>query len=134
MRAENRGAKEDFIDVTIAIRSDAQADALEIERAGRQLRAEVKELDIENISFGASGAAPDGAKGDPVAWTELLVTLGASGGVLPTLIAAIQDWLSRHRGGSRIVVTIDGDTVELDRASQQERRELVAAFVQRHSE
>jgi hypothetical protein len=52
---------------------------------------------------------------------------------LPSLIAALKGWLSRHRGAS-ITLTIDGDTIAIEHASSEERRRLLEAFERRHVE
>ena len=49
------------------------------------------------------------------------------------LIETLRDWLGRHSGRHRISVTIDGDTIELERATAGQQRELVDAYVRRHS-
>jgi hypothetical protein len=119
--------------VTISMTPDQEADDSEIERSVRVLYRELRELDLESISYAQGSSAPSGSKGDITTWTELLVTLGSVGGVLPALFDAITGWLARQRGRNRISVTIDGDTLELDAATQEERSELIDAFVGRHS-
>jgi hypothetical protein len=63
----------------------------------------------------------------------LVVAFSASGGVFTTLVGTLRDWLDRQSGRHRISVTIDGDTIELDRASAAQRQQLLDAFVRRHS-
>jgi uncharacterized caspase-like protein len=41
------------------------------------------------------------------------------------LVGTLRDWLDRQSGRHRISVTIDGDTIELDRASAAQRQELL---------
>ena len=53
---------------------------------------------------------------------------------LATVIATVRDWLSRRSSAQAIKVTIDGDTLELDRATAAERSELIEAFVRRHQD
>jgi Effector Associated Constant Component 1 len=112
---------------------DADADAEEAERLGRQLGAELRELDVDSVQPAGERAAPDGAKGVATSLAELLVTMSGTGGVLATVVATIRDWLGRRRDAGRVVLTIDGDTLELSSASSAERTELVDAFVRRHS-
>jgi hypothetical protein len=61
------------------------------------------------------------------------VAFSASGGVFTTLVGTVRDWLDRQSGRHRISMTIDGDTIELERASAAEREELLDAFVRRQS-
>lgn len=76
---------------------------------------------------------PEGAKGGAVDWGSLLVTLSAAGGVFTLVIALTRDWLARHGGAQRIKLTIDNDTIVLDRATTEEREQLIGTWVQRHS-
>jgi hypothetical protein len=112
---------------------DPEADPEDAERATRQLRAEIDDVDWETLEVVSGPEAPDQAKGDPVTVGAFLLALSASGGVLPSLINTIRDWLGRQGGSHRIAITIDGDTIELDRASAEQQRQLVDAFVHRHS-
>ena len=64
--------------------------------------------------------------------TEWLVTLSGGGGVVAPVIGTIKAWLARGAGAHKVTVTIDGDTLELGRATDAERAEIVDAFVRRH--
>jgi hypothetical protein len=127
------GSESSVLAVHLTLEPDSQLDAEEYERMTRQLRAELKDLDVESVRLATTETAPAGAKGDPVTVGALIVALSASGGVFTTLIAALHDWLRRRSGNHRIRVTIDGDTIELERASAEREAELVDAFVRRHS-
>jgi Effector Associated Constant Component 1 len=110
---------------------DAEPDASD--RVTRQLRRELLELDVESVVSTAEGQAPSDAKGDPITIGALIVALSSSGGVLTTLIATLKEWLTRRDDGRRVSVTIAGDTIELGGTSAQERRDLIDAFIQRHT-
>lgn len=47
-------------------------------------------------------------------------------------IEAARDWLARDAAARRISVTIDGDTIVLEKASAQERSALIDAYIRRH--
>jgi hypothetical protein len=111
----------------------SDADSGEAERFGRQLRAELAQLDVDAVSPMVSAEVAQGAKGAGVDWSSLLVTLNAAGGVFTSVIAVVQDWLARHSAAQSIKITIDHDTIELGRASGQEREELISMWVRRHS-
>jgi hypothetical protein len=117
----------------LVLELDPEADSDEAERLGRQLRAELAQLDVDAVNPAVSGAVPEGAKGAAVDWGSLLVTFAAAGGVFTSLIGVARDWLARHGSAQRIAMTIDNDTIILDRASIQERQELIGAWVRRHS-
>jgi hypothetical protein len=97
----------------------------------RRLRAEIAGLEVDRIA--ASGPArPPGAKSaGPGSMSQLLVTLTASGGVLAGLVGLLSDWVGRQRG-ARLSVSIGGDQIELARATSDEQRQLVQAFLTRH--
>ena len=116
----------------LALEPEPGADAEETERLGRSLRMELRELDVEEVRP-VVGEAPDGAKGAGSSLAELLLTMSASGGVLATVVATIRDWLGRRRDAGKVLLTIDGDTLELEAATAGERAELVDAFVRRHA-
>ncbi len=112
---------------------DPEADPEEADRATRRLRADIDDVDWETLQAVPGPEAPDLAKGDPVTVGAFLLALSASGGVLPSLIDTVRDWLARQGGSHRVAITIDGDTIELDRASAEQQSRLVEAFVHRHS-
>jgi len=117
----------------LSLRPVDDLDDDEIDRMTRQFIAEVKLLDIDRVERFSTGSSPAGAKGwDPGATGELLVALSASGGVFTVLIQTVSDWFSRHAKARKISVTVDGDTIELERSSDDERRELIQAFIRRH--
>ncbi len=110
-----------------------EADAEELEQLTRQLRGELTELDVETVNLVRAGEAPRGAKaGDPITWGALLVALTASGGVLTTLIGALQSWLTRHERRS-VTLEIDGDKLEVTGISSEEQQRLTNAWISRHT-
>jgi hypothetical protein len=134
MHSGGEGTGDDgVVEVVLVLEPDPEVDREVHERLTRQVRAEIAELDIESVSTLAAETAPAGAKGaDPVTLGALVVALSASGGVFTALIETLRDWLGRHTGRHRISVTIGGDTIELDRASSAQQRQLVEAYLRRH--
>ena len=124
----------EVVSVLLVLKPDPELEPEAGERLIRQLRAELAVLDIESVGLAGGGPAPDGAKGvDPVTVGAVIVALSASGGVFTTVIETVREWLARHSRAHRISVTIDGDTLELERATAGQQRELVDAYVRRHS-
>jgi hypothetical protein len=123
------------IEVLVVLAPDPEDDAETGERLARRLRSEITDLDVESVvPVAPTTLPPMGAKGaDPLTLGTLAVTLSASGGVFVTLINTVSSWLGRQTGRHRISVTIDGDTIELERASSAQQRQLVEAFLRRHS-
>lgn len=116
----------------MVLEPDQDTDAADGERLGRQLRNELRALDVDEVTTVDGGAPPPGAKGTATDLTEWLVTLSGGGGVFVTVIGTIRAWLGSRAGAHKITVTIDGDTLELSSATAGERAELVDAFVRRH--
>ena len=125
---------DDAMEVLLVVAPDPQLDPEEAERVPRLLRDEVAELDIQSIRPGPSTPVPEKAKGaDAVTVGAIVVALSASGGVLTLLIETVRDWLDRSSARHRVSLTIDGDTIELERASDAERRDLIDAYIRRHT-
>lgn len=123
------------MDVRVLVALDPERDPEAGERVVRVLRAEIAGLDgVESARFVPGADVPAGAKGaDAVTAGALVVALAASGGVFTGLIETLRDWLGRQSARHRISVTIDGDTIELERASAAERQDLVDVFIRRHA-
>ena len=122
------------LEVLLVLEPEAGADPEEADRLGRQLRSALRDLDVDDVAAVPGGQAPAGAKGEAVSVAQWLLTMSATGGVFATVLATIKDWLGRRSGAHRITVTIDGDTLELDRATEAERAELIDSFVRRHQQ
>jgi hypothetical protein len=121
------------VEVLVALEPDPGTDPEDVERLGRQLRNELRALDVDDVAVVDGGPPPDGAKsGAAASLTEWLVTLSAGGGVFVTVIGTLKDWLSRRGAAHKLTVTIDGDTLELSNATQTERADLIETFVRRH--
>jgi len=117
----------------LVVAPDPEEDPEQVERLTRRLAAEIAELDVDSVAPAAGGLPPPGAKGtDPVTVGALLVAFSASGGVFTALVGTLRDWLERQSARHRISMTIGEDTIELDRATAEERQRLVDAYVRRH--
>jgi hypothetical protein len=129
----DRGSDSALRDLVLVVESEPDVDSDALDRSVRQLCAELKDLDVESVAPVASEAVPLGAKGaDPFSLGALLITLTATGGVVTVLIETARDWLARHAAARRISVTIDGDTIVLEKGSEQERSALIDAYMRRH--
>ncbi|MFI0264553.1 hypothetical protein ACH4OW_36795 [Streptomyces sp. NPDC017056] len=121
------------MDVTLAVGGDGDEEPEEREQLLRRLRAQITELDVDSLRLLPGAAVPAGAKGaDAVALGAIVVALSASGGVLTQLVELVRDVLGRQHARHRVSVTVDGDTLELERASADERRDVIDAFIRRH--
>ncbi|MGH3981520.1 MAG: effector-associated constant component EACC1 [Pseudonocardiaceae bacterium] len=120
--------------LVLHVESDPDVDPDEVDRSVRQLRADLKDLDVESIVLVSAENVPVGAKGDPFSLGVLLITLSATGGVFTVLLETAREWLARQAVARRISVTMDGDTLVLEKGSAHERRLLIEAYLRRHED
>lgn len=129
----DRGSDSVLRDLVLVVELEPDVDPDKADRSIRQLRAELKDLDVESVAPVSLESAPLGAKGlDPVSVGALVITLSATGGIFTVLIETVRDWLARHAAARRISVTVDGDTIVLEKGSVQERNALIEAYIRRH--
>jgi len=122
------------IQLTLSLNPDSNLDPEALQDLTLQLREEILELDVENAELGKLKEAPDGTKAvDPVSIGTLVVTLLAAGGIITTLINAIQSWLTRHDRRS-ITLEINGDKLQITGISSEEQQQLIKVWTQRHTE
>jgi hypothetical protein len=50
------------------------------------------------------------------------------------LVAVLRDWIQRRKSPGKVVVTLGDDSIEVERATIEERAELLEAFLSRHQE
>ena len=117
------------IQILLNLNAGAELDDEEKEHVTRQLRYELLGLAVNDVEFVKSGKTPTGAKaGDPVTLGALLITLAASGGVLPTIIGTIQSWLTRHNQRS-ISLEINGSKIDIKDVSSEDQKRLINAWI-----
>ena len=115
--------------------SEDGADAERLASLTGYLRAELLQLDVEDVTALPAGEPPPGARAvgaDTVG--ALLVALGQSAEGLRSVVSAIRDWLRRGEGTRRTVrLELDGDALELSQASAADQERLIELFVSRHA-
>ncbi len=119
--------------LTLVVEPDADADPETADRLVRQLRTELENVDVDDVEPLGPEDVPEGAKGaDPYSLGALVVTLSAAGGIFSLLIETARDWLGRQAAADKVSVTIDGDTLVLEKSTKEERGALIEAYVRRH--
>jgi hypothetical protein len=115
--------------------SEEGADAARLAALTGYLRAELFQLDVEDVIAPQAGEAPPGARVVGIAAVgALLVTLGQSAEGLRSVVSTIRDWLRRGEGTPRTVrLELDGDALELSQASAADQERLIELFVSRHA-
>jgi len=121
---------EHVLQVRIDLGLQADAEGAELDEAARALGEELLALDVHDVTRVTDGAPASGARGvDAVLPAALLVF--ASKEAISAVVRSAEQWL-RRRPARSVKVTIEGETVELSDASEEQQRELVEAFLQRH--
>jgi hypothetical protein len=124
----------DVIHLQVLPSGAAPEDDEAIAESALALSHELAELDVDEVVPVTAGAAPAGAKGiELLALGGLLVKLGQSTQVLRQVVDAIRDWVGRGEARS-VRMTVDGDVLEITGASSTDVKQLIDAWVQRHSE
>ncbi len=115
--------------------SEDGADAERLAVLTGYLRAELLQLDVDNVTALEAGAPPPGSRAFDVAIVgALLVALGQSAEGLRSVVSAIRDWLRRGDGTRRTVrLELGGDALELSQASPADQDRLIELFVSRHT-
>lgn len=102
-------------------------DNAELDRLFRQLRGELLELAVDDVTFETGGEAPAGAKGDPLTVGMLVVSLANSAG-LAGILQIARGWVNRD-SGRRIVVREGKCTLEITGASPEQQQQIIDAFL-----
>ena len=93
--------------------SASDATEEDIDWMTRQLLFELRELDVESAQLTRGGAAPAGAKGDPISIGSIAPELLPS--VLPSVLGLVQAWVSRGQGR---VVKFKGMGIEFEGSAE----------------
>lgn len=116
--------------------SEAGADDARLDTLTRQLRDELRQLDVADVRpVSANDPPPAGSRDFDVGAVGQLVVamLGTQG--LAGVVSAVLGWLGRGHDAPRTVrLEIAGDVLELSGASSEEQDRLVEMFLTRHSE
>lgn len=121
----------DSIELTVLVNAvDTDPDALD--RATRQLRAELQELPIDSASLVTAGQSPAGAKaGEVVTLGALALSLAPV--VLPALIEFLKAWMGRKEGRTIVIRKTTGDTTTEIEIKAPLSESAIASLAQRLS-
>jgi len=101
----------------------------------RYLRADLLQLDVDDVTALPGVEPPPGSRAfGSVEVSGLLVMLGQSADALSSVVAAVTAWAGRGGRTRRTIrLELDGDALELSRASAADQERLISLFVSRHS-
>ncbi|MFJ9870651.1 hypothetical protein [Streptomyces sp. NPDC101165] len=116
--------------------SEEGAEAERVARLTGYLREELLDLGVvEDVRAAPAGEVPPGARCLDIALVgSLLVGLGKSLTGLSQVVGVLRDWLGRF-GDERpsLTLTLDGDTLEISAATDEQVAEAVRIFLEKHS-
>lgn len=119
-------------ELTVELEAAADSDAEELAQLTHRLHEELLGLDVEPVYSVSGEEAPDSSKGiDLLAAGAFVVQFVLHPDVLQSIIDSVRSWLGRQHARS-IKLTLDGDSLELTRASTAEQDRLVELWVMRH--
>jgi len=115
--------------------SEEGADAQRLAALTGNLRTELLQLEVENVTAQHAGEAPPGSRAVDVATVgAVLVALGQSIEGLRSVVSVIRGWLRRGEGTRRTVrLELDGDDLELSQANATDQERLIELFLKRHA-
>jgi hypothetical protein len=120
------------IGLRLEIELEPDADATEFEYATTQLRHELLELDVDGVDLPAGAPPPADTRGLEMAALGTLI-VGAGRAAIGPIVQAVQSWVAR-RSSRSVKITIDGDSIELSNASQEDQRRLLESFLAGHAD
>jgi hypothetical protein len=114
--------------------TEDDADAERLDALTSYLRAELAELDVEDVAARPAGPAPPGARSGAIAAAGgLLVSLSQAADSLTSVVSAVRAWLGRGDNTPRTVrLELDGDVLELARPTPDDQERLIELFISRH--
>jgi hypothetical protein len=119
--------------LSVELQAGQDADAEELAQLAGRLRAELLDLDVEDVQQPERGVAPEESKAAGLlAVGELVVHLVTSPEVLASIIAGVRSWLGRNSARS-VKLTIGGDALEVSGVSSAEQDRLIDLWVARHA-
>ena len=122
------------VNVALLLEGDPDLDSEQKDQLTRRLREELLQLEVDSVDLAKGASDVAGAKvADPVTLGAIIVALSAPGGVLPTLIATVRDWLRNSSKAHEVSITIGDDKIDIGKATSDQQQALVDAFCRRHS-
>lgn len=118
-------------EVTVELAVD-KAEAEELDRLTANLRRELLELDVDDVTRLREGPPPPGARAvELVALGSLVVAVGKVAGALSSVVRVVQGWVG-HKPERKVRLVMDGDVLELSGATAEQQQQLVDEWLARH--
>jgi hypothetical protein len=121
------------IEVLLHLATGPGGDDTELDQGAEQLRRDLLELEVEQVTRRSAGPAPEGTRAvDAVELGVLIVQLLPSLPALHEMFRAALSWVGRGKGRSA-VLEIDGDRLEVSGITDEQQRELIRLWAERHA-
>jgi hypothetical protein len=118
-------------EVTVELVVD-DAGAAELDRLTANLRQELLQLDVDDVTRLREGPPPPGTRAvELVALASLIVAVGNMAGALSGVVHTVQGWVGR-KPDRRVRLEVDGDVIELSSATTEQQQQLVDEWLARH--
>ena len=117
--------------VMISIDGGSGADQEELALLGQRLRRDIQQLDVDAVEFVRGGAAPAGAKGDPITLASLAVTLAPI--ALKSLFDLLQTWTARHNHAT-VTIEMGADKLTMTGPPSREQLAVIQSVLQKHQQ
>jgi hypothetical protein len=117
--------------VKISIDAGAGSDQEEAALLGQRLRRDIQQLDVDEVEFVRGGAAPAGAKGDPITMASIAVSLAPV--VLKSLFDLLQGWTARHNNAT-VTIEMGTDKLTMTGAPSKEQLAVIQSVLQKHQQ
>jgi hypothetical protein len=110
--------------------SDTGSDAGRTEEDTARLRAELGELDVENIRLAPGTGPPENARAvSAVEIGGLLITAVETPVVLAQIVSIVRDWLFRNRGAYTAELVIGDDKLVVTGTSRETQERLIREWL-----
>jgi len=118
----------------VCIKAEAGAEREELVALAVRLREWLLPVGVESVGLVAAGPAPSGTRSAGMFVAGVLtVLLARSSELLGKLIDVVQSWLSSS-GARSVRLEIDGDVLEVTGITRGDQRELIQAWIDRHTD
>ncbi len=117
----------------VTVRVAAEMDDERLDELTSRLARELRELDVVSVRALRVGPAPEGTRAaEAVELGALVVALVTSPALVTAVVDTARAWVSSSPARS-VRLELAGDTIELTKASEDEQRRLVEAWIERHA-
>jgi hypothetical protein len=116
--------------MNLVLEGSPDSDQEELDVLTLQLREQLLGLEVDQVELKRLDAVPAGAKpGEAIALGSLVVTVAPI--ALQAVLSLLETWIG-HRPIRTVIITIGGDSLELQGISSADQRQLIDVFAAAH--